>query len=305
MNAAFDAELEVPVAGGMLTVARAGPPVDQATGVVLCLHGITASHMAWASVAREIKATTSACLLAPDLRGRGRSARLPGPYGFEAHVADVLAVLDAAGVESAVVAGHSMGAYVAARLAAEHPDRVSSLVLVDGGLPVPYPAEQDPDEVLSAVLGPSLARLGITFARTDDYLQVWRLHPAFDGPWDDDLEAYLLYDLVDAQDEERPDAVRCVVSSTAVRTDGAELLLAERTREALSGVQIPVRLLLAPGGMLNDGKPLMQPTLVGEFVAAHPDADVEEVANVNHYNILLGPGPGAGRVTRAIRAALA
>jgi lipase len=305
MNAAFDAELEVPVAGGTLTVARAGPPVDEASGVVLCLHGITASHMAWASVAREIKETTSACLLAPDLRGRGRSAKLPGPYGFEAHIDDMLALLDAEGVESAVVAGHSMGAYIAARLAAEHPDRVSSLVLVDGGLPVPHPGDKDPDEILNAVLGPSLARLGVTFARTDDYLQVWRLHPSFGGPWDDDLEAYLRYDLVDALDEERPDAVRCAVSATAVRTDGAELLQAERTREALTGVQIPVRLLVAPGGMLNDGKPLMQPALVGEFVAAHPDADVEEVPNVNHYNILLGPGPGAGRVTRAIRAALA
>ena len=42
----------------------------------------------------------------------------------------MLAVLDDAGVQRAVVAGHSMGAYVAARLAAEHPERVASLVLV-------------------------------------------------------------------------------------------------------------------------------------------------------------------------------
>jgi pimeloyl-ACP methyl ester carboxylesterase len=306
MSDAFDDAYDVPVAGGSLNVGRAGPPVEEAAGVVLALHGITASHLAWASVARRLKATSSVCLLAPDLRGRGHSARLPGPYGMAAHVADLLAVLDHAGVDSAVVAGHSMGAYVAARLAAEHPDRVSSLVLIDGGVPTPFSDEHDPEDVLTAVLGPSLARLGVTFARTDDYLQMWRLHPAFAGPWDDDLEAYLVYDLVDAPDEERPEAVRSITSSTAVRTDGRELLLAERAREALAHVDVPVRLLVAPRGVLDeDDNPLVPRALIHEFVASHPQTDVEEVDDVNHYSILLGPGPGAGRVTDAIRCALA
>ena len=46
------------------------------------------------------------------------SAGLPGPYGFAAHLADLLSVLDDAGVERAVLAGHSMGAYLATGLAA-------------------------------------------------------------------------------------------------------------------------------------------------------------------------------------------
>lgn len=304
MSDAFDAVCEIPVAGGTLTVARAGRPVDQAEGVVLAVHGIAASHMAWASVARELKATTATCLLAPDLRGRGSSARLPGPYGVEAHIADLLEVLDAADVDSAVIAGHSMGAYVAARLAAEHPERVSALVLVDGGLAVPFPEDHDPDEVLNAVVGPSLARLGVTYAKADDYLSMWRMHPAFAGPWDDDIEAYLTYDLVTVEDAMRPDAVRSLTSPAAVRTDGHELLLDDATRTALSHVEAPVQLLLAPGGVLDDGKRLLPPEVVEEYVAAYPEARVEEVPDVNHYTILLGPGGGAGRVTEAIRSAL-
>ncbi|MDX6702419.1 MAG: lipase [Baekduia sp.] len=303
MDPAFDDAYEVPVDGGWLTVARAGPPVEQAGAVVLALHGITASHLAWASVAREL-ADTSVCLLAPDLRGRGRSAHLPGPYGLAAHVADMRAVLDDAGVELAVVAGHSMGAYVAAGLAAEQPGRVSALVLVDGGLPLARSGRHDPEDILSAGLGSSLARLGITFAKKDDYLQMWRFHPAFAGPWDADLEAYLAYDLVDAHDDERPEAVRCTTSAAAVRTDGMELLLAERTRETLSAVQAPVSLLLAAHGLLDDDNHLMDQALIDEFVAARPDADVETVSDVNHYTILLGPGPGPARVTNALRAAL-
>jgi pimeloyl-ACP methyl ester carboxylesterase len=221
-----------------------------------------------------------------------------------AHTADLLAVLDDAGAGSAVVAGHSMGAYVAARLAAEQPGRVSALVLVDGGLPVPYAYEHDPEDALSAGLGSSLARLGLTFARKDEYMQMWHMHPAFTGPWDDDLEAYLSYDLVDAHDEERPEAVRCITSGVAVRMDGMELLLAERAREALASVEAPVRLLLAARGLLDDDNHMVPRALIDEFVAAHPDAYVEMVPDVNHYNILLGPGPGSGRVASSIRSAL-
>jgi lipase len=303
MSDPFDDACDVPVAGGSLMVARAGRPVEEADGIVLAVHGISASHRAWASVARELAATTTACVLVPDLRGRGRSAGIRGPYGMAAHVADLVAVLDFFGADSAVVAGHSMCAYVAARLAAEHPERVSSLVLVDGGLPIPAPPDEDPEELLGAILGSSLARLGVTFARAEDYLLMWRLHPAFAGPWDDDIEAYLTYDLVGAADETRPDAVRSSTSGTAVRTDGREMLLDEATRTAVMDVQAPVRLLLAPRGLL-DGDPLLPRDAVEEFVEGHPETRVEEVDDTNHYSLLLGPGRGAGRVTSAIVAAL-
>src|SRR5258706_2399992 len=136
MSDPFDDACDVPVAGGSLMVARAGRPVGEADGVVLAIHGISASHRAWASVARELAATTTASLLVPDLRGRGRSAGLPKPYGIAAHVADLLAVLDFFGVDSAGLGRHSPGAYVAARPAAAHPQRVSSLLPLDRRLPV-------------------------------------------------------------------------------------------------------------------------------------------------------------------------
>jgi lipase len=303
MSDPFDDACDIPVAGGTLTVAQAGRPVEEADAVVLAIHGISASHRAWASVVRELAATTTAALLVPDLRGRGRSAGLPGPYGIAAHVADLLAVLDFFDVDSAVVAGHSMGAYVAARLAAEHPERVSSLVLVDGGLPITTPPDEDPEELLTAILGSSLARLGVTFAKRDDYLTMWRMHPAFAGPWDDDIETYLTYELVGAGDDKRPDAVRSVTSRTAVRTDGREMLVDEATRTALLDAQAPVRLLLAPRGVL-DGDPLLPQEAVDEYVAGHPQARVEQVSDTNHYSVLLGPGPGAATVTSAIVSAL-
>src|SRR5688500_1132725 len=68
-------------------------------------------------------------VIAFDNRGVGRSD-VPEPgYSIPDMAADAVAVLDAAGVESAHVLGVSMGGYIAQALTAEYPDRVKSLVL--------------------------------------------------------------------------------------------------------------------------------------------------------------------------------
>lgn len=67
--------------------------------------------------------------IAPDNRGAGRSDVPPGPYDLEVMATDLLAVLDAEGVESAHVVGVSMGGILAQVLAVRFPERVRSLVL--------------------------------------------------------------------------------------------------------------------------------------------------------------------------------
>src|SRR5437764_706471 len=119
--------VDVPVAGGELATYRLGE-AGQPTPPVLAIHGITSSSRAWLAIARAL--SNGVTLQAVDLRGRGRSSDLPPPYGIDAHVRDMLGVLDHAGTERAVVAGHSLGAYIAARLAVQHPERVSAVVLV-------------------------------------------------------------------------------------------------------------------------------------------------------------------------------
>jgi pimeloyl-ACP methyl ester carboxylesterase len=67
-----------------------------------------------------------------DGRGNGRSDRPPGPSAYDDAelVADAVAVLDAAGVEDAVVVGLSLGARVLLALAADHPERVRGAVFL-------------------------------------------------------------------------------------------------------------------------------------------------------------------------------
>ncbi|MFC7587658.1 alpha/beta fold hydrolase [Nonomuraea antimicrobica] len=100
--------------------------------VIVAVHGITASLMAWSAVGRRLPEGWS--LVAMDLRGRGHSASMPGPYGLDRHAEDVLRVAEYVGAgPEAVLTGHSMGAYVAALAGAQR--EFARVVLVDGGLP--------------------------------------------------------------------------------------------------------------------------------------------------------------------------
>ena len=94
---------------------------------VLALHGVTGHSGRWHALAPLLPGVR---LIAVDLRGHGRSPWTP-PWGFEQHVADVLAVLDAHGLERAAVLGHSFGGAVAVHLARHAPQRVERLVLLD------------------------------------------------------------------------------------------------------------------------------------------------------------------------------
>ncbi|MCW3064552.1 MAG: hypothetical protein JWN32_1724 [Solirubrobacterales bacterium] len=293
----FTASIGVPVAGGTLHVRRAGPLPGTADVVVLAVHGVTASHMAWRAVARALAGNPRVCVLAPDLRGRGRSATLPGPYGVCAHLADLVAVLDHAGVRRATVAGHSMGAHVASRFADEHPGRVSGVVLVDGGLPLPAPMGEI-DDGLEEEAAPAIERTEECFASVDEYVDGWRAHPAFRRAWNDDVDAYARYEAVGDGG-----AVRCGVSEHAVLVDGIELMAGGPSCTPLARLEMPVHVVRAERGLFDDDNPAIPEHYLHGFAADHPHITVEKVADVNHYTLLLGDGPGPTRVAATIELA--
>ena len=289
-------QLDVDVAGGKLATFRFGAP-DEGAPAVLAVHGITASSYEWLALARAL--TGRATILAPDLRGRGASNGLPGPYGIEAHVADLLAVLDQLELaQPAVVIGHSLGAYIAARLAADHPDRVRAAVLVDGGLMIPGSERIDPQAFADALLGPALARLKMTFASHDAYHDWWRAHPAIQGSdvADADLIAYADHDLVGEEPE-----LRSSVAEQAVRGDAAEFLQMANGADRLA---VSSTLLCAPRGLRGEPNPMQPLALVEAWAAQAPrQRDAIQVPGVNHYTIVMGRA-GAAAVAAAVAAAL-
>jgi pimeloyl-ACP methyl ester carboxylesterase len=102
-------------------VEGAGPPV-------LLIHGVGASLDTWDGVVAALDGRFTTIRL--DLRGHGSSSKPPGPYSAALFAEDVRALLDHLGIGRCHVAGHSLGATVALRLALDAPDRVERLALL-------------------------------------------------------------------------------------------------------------------------------------------------------------------------------
>jgi pimeloyl-ACP methyl ester carboxylesterase len=97
---------------------------------VVLLHGLTATRR-YVAMGSTLLQRTGHRVIAYDARGHGRSTPAPDrAYDYELLARDLLAVLDAAGVRRATLAGVSMGAHTAVRFALQHPQRVAGLALV-------------------------------------------------------------------------------------------------------------------------------------------------------------------------------
>jgi pimeloyl-ACP methyl ester carboxylesterase len=281
------------VDGGELTVARWG----DGGPVVVAAHGITASHLSWAAVGAQV--ANDLTLLAPDLRGRGDSRDLPGPYGMAQHARDLLAVADHAGADRPVLLGHSMGGYVAAVFATMFPERTGGLVLVDGGPAIGEPPQEgaDVEAVLHAIIGPALDRLRRTFTSREEYRRFWRGHPAFAGTGADldRLDAFADYDLHGPEG-----ALRSKVDIEAVRADGRDMLVNESLRDVISRLDVPTVLLLAERGMFNDETPLFPTAAVDALRTRRGALEIIRVPATNHYTLSLSE-PGARAIAHQLR----
>ena len=122
--------ISVAVDGGQL---RGGEWNPSGATTVLAVHGITANHRNFALLAEALPGHR---LLAPDLRGRGASRTLPGPWGIDQHAEDVAALITSSAAGPVVLVGHSMGGFVAAALARRTPHVHPVRMLVEAGLSV-------------------------------------------------------------------------------------------------------------------------------------------------------------------------
>jgi lipase len=269
---------DVDVAGGTLRVLSYGSGEHH----VLAVHGVTANAACWHPVARALPGDWT--LHAVDLRGRGHSAALAGPFGFDVHAADLRRVSQALGLARPVLAGHSLGAYIALLAADSSPGAYGPLVLIDGGLPLPVPPGADPDELMAATLGPALARLSQAYPTPEAYVAFWRAHPALTD-WSSDLEDYVRYDLTG-----EPGALRSRVNPDAVAADSRELLTAgDRIAGALGRLAGPTPLLRAPAGMFGQPPGLIPAELAEHWQEAVTALRVTTIPGTNHYSILMAP----------------
>ena len=266
-----------------LVIWRAGEGPDP----VVCLHGITAQHRAFNAAARYLGPSRG--LVGVDLRGRGDSDKPESGYGLQAHAADVVCVLDHLGLESAVLAGHSMGGFVALKTALTFPDRVRALVLLDGGWPrvESTPKEMTEEErqeaaALEEGLARAFKRLDMIFKSPEAYLDFW--FPDQNLAMEDlpqDLADYYLYDLGEIEGGYNPKASR-----VAAEEDSPSVSESSPTAEEMRGVACPVALVRASQGFFPGSDPLISDE-TRDAMAGELDIRTEiRLEGANHYTML-------------------
>ena len=95
---------------------------------IIFLHGYPLDHTIWLPLVSFLR--DNARLILPDLRGHGKSPAPQGAYSMRTMAEDVLELMDRLRIEKTVLAGHSMGGYVALAFARAYPERLSGFALV-------------------------------------------------------------------------------------------------------------------------------------------------------------------------------
>ncbi len=133
MNQGFEGfeRRHIGVGGVGITVRVGGTP---GAPPLLLMHGFPQSHVMWRRVARLL--ADRFCLVLPDLRGYGDSAKPPGlpdhaNYSKRTMAADMAALMHELGHASYFVCGHDRGGRVAHRLALDHAAVVRKLCVID------------------------------------------------------------------------------------------------------------------------------------------------------------------------------
>ena len=147
-----------------------------------------------------------------------------------------------------------MGAFVAAAVADLYPGRVDRAVLVDGGVAFGSPVDTDIDAALTAVIGPAMTRLSMSFESVAEFVAFMARNPAVGGPLAaggsvaDDLLGYLRHDLIDGPEGRLVSS--CVLD--AIRADGGAVLLEPAVVAAVGRLRVPTTLLFAGRGMFDE-----------------------------------------------------
>ena len=153
---------------------------------LLLLHGLASNARIWDLTAPLL--TGGFRVIALDQRGHGLSDKPDGGYDFASITGDVAAFVQALGLERPALAGHSWGANVALQFAADRPDGVSALALVDGGfLELSAFEGMTWERTVEVMSPPPLAGI-----KLEAFLQGARNWPGLGEFWNDDVQEIVL-----------------------------------------------------------------------------------------------------------------
>lgn len=221
------------------------PPGLPGLPPLLLIHGLGQTAWIWAPVARRLRGITR--ILAPDMRGHGLSDSPRTGYELESLAFDALTVLAAngwgveVGGDPAAVAGHGLGAMVAATMAVLQPESICAVALIDGG----WEDVAEATGLTAAEFERGLGDPPEVLASMDAFLADRR---EFDPPsWDADQERAARATV----DEKHAGHVGPVTRGFAVRASVAEMF-GYQPLEVLAGVTQPLLVAVADSATADD-----------------------------------------------------
>ena len=200
--------------------------------------------------------------------------------------------MDQEGLEKVALAGHSMGALIGVYLAAEYPERLLGLVLIDGSA--------DVTDDIDALLDPSIERLEGTYRSREAYLEYLKSLPAFENRWDEHLERYFAGDVQPGDDGRwHP-----VVDLETVRKDRKKMH-GFPLSELWPRIRCPTLILLSTVGLASPKEGfILPPEDAQRMERTYPDCTLIEVENTNHYDIIYSAPQTTVEAVRAFLAQL-
>jgi lipase len=247
---------------------------------VLGIPGLTSNHRLLHLLA---EALPDHRLVAQDARGRASGFGVPCPDSLTTHAGDLARLLDDRGIDKAVVAGHSMGGFIALRFAQLHPDRVHGLVLLDGGPPVKLPGILASRWAVRTTFQLRLRKAFRTYADIED-LQRWLAEKADGfGHLDPDFLRWgFEIDLAGPTGK-----MTLQQDLPVLLADAAECFCAPWRAEALRTLAMPCHIVLAQWGAKQGAKPLYRSD--PEPATLAPGTTVQRVTGSDHVSILTDP----------------
>lgn len=277
-------DTSIAVSGGSVNAWHRPAGKDRPT--VVLVHGLTGTSRWWVRVIEHLPGDFGVISL--DARGRGDSFEAPPPYDLDTIADDIDRALNHFDLETAMVAGYSMGGWVAALFAERYPGRVDRLLLVDGGFPLPQTADADPDAIIEDIVGPSLARLELQFEDRESFFDYWKAHPALKRHWEDAMRPALDFELAPS---EKGYVVR--INPEAVREGARQITVDPKTRDAGSRVEVPTHLIVVERGTADQEGGMIPLGVAEEAATAMHNLTMGYLPVINHYTLLLGAGASA------------
>ncbi|MFL5625788.1 MAG: alpha/beta fold hydrolase [Ktedonobacteraceae bacterium] len=254
---------------------------------IIGIHGLTANAFFFQTLADGL--STNYQLYAYDLRGRGDSDKPEHGYSVPIHAADLAHLIDALGLDRPILIGHSLGALIALYFAAHYPAKLSKLVLVDAGTPLPWNTPEEQPAWLTA----SINRLGTSVPSFEEYTQRLKMAP-FIGPyWNEYFELYFEHDVQRSSDG----AVASKCYREGILEEGQRYDEA-RPQDQWAQVQVPTLLLRAGQGLFFDNDQLVPEEAATALQREIKQCQFVNFPTLNHYTILLGVEDGPVQAIR-------